>query len=85
MITRVAGVIEAEIDGDRVLLEPKSLRYFGLERVGARIWDLLGNDGLTEDDLVRRLLAEFEVSEGTCRADVRDFLAAAAKVDVIQL
>ena len=84
MINRVAGVVEAEIDGERVLLTPKTLAYFALNGVGAQVWDLIGVQGATEESLVTDLLAEFDVDEATCRGGVTEFLSAAAEVGVLE-
>lgn len=43
-----------------------------LNLLGTEIWKLC--DGLSDDDIVARLLPEFEVDEDTLRADVREFL-----------
>lgn len=85
MITRVPGVIEADIDGERVLLAPSSLTYFGLNGVGTRVWDHIGESGIDEHALITSLLEEFDVDEGTCRTDVHEFLLAAESAEVIVL
>ena len=85
MVERVSGVIEATVDGDRVLLAPSNLAYFGLNPVGARVWDLIGADGIGLDELIAALAAEYEVDDATCRADVSDFLQAAEKAAVVRL
>lgn len=48
--------------------------YIGLDKTGARIWDLL--DTLTDEDAIcAQLLEEFEVGEEQCRTEVDAFLA----------
>lgn len=84
MITRVDGVVEADIDGERVLLAPSSLTYFGLNPVGARVWDLVGSDGIVKESLLDQLLSEFDVDAETCRTDVDDFITAATKAGTVQ-
>ena len=44
-----------------------------LNEVGADIWKLLPEVG-TEDELVARLLEDYDVDEETLRADVSEFL-----------
>lgn len=85
MYKRVAGVVEAEVDGERVLLAPSSLAYFGLNAVGARVWDLVGERPQSLADLVATLTLEYDVDEATCRTDVSQFLATAADAVVIEL
>jgi hypothetical protein len=85
MISRADGVVEAEIDGERVLLAPSSLTYFGLNYVGARVWDLVGEAGKDRSELITELCSEFDIDLRTCELDVTDFLLAAEKAEVIRL
>lgn len=85
MISRVDGVVEAEIDGERVLLAPSSLTYFGLNYVGSRVWDLVGDEGKDRAELITELCAEFDIDLRTCELDVTDFLLAAEQAEVIRL
>lgn len=73
-IGRAAGVVEAQFDDVRVLLND-DLEYLGLDEVGQRIWDLL-EEPSSLGELVDRLTDEYEVDEATCRADVSRFLDA---------
>lgn len=53
------NVLMQEVGGEAVLLDLTGERYFGLNKVGTRIWELLG----TQSDLVQlhaRLCEEFE-------------------------
>ncbi|MGM9601751.1 MAG: PqqD family protein [Faecousia sp.] len=45
----------------------------GLNEVSARIWELLPEVS-GEEELVSRLLSEYEVEESRLRSDVKDFL-----------
>lgn len=85
MIKRLDGVVEADIDGERVLLAPSSLSYFGLNGVGARVWDHIGSDGIESDTLIDSLLAEFDVDRETCSQDVDGFLKAATKAGTLTI
>lgn len=85
MIKRVEGVVEADIDGERVLLAPASLGYFGLNAVGARVWDLVGQEGTSVTELISQLTSEFDVDLTTCEADVQTFLRAATQAGAIQV
>lgn len=84
MYKRVAGVVQAEVDGERVLLAPSSLGYFGLNAVGAHVWDLLEQGPQGVSDLVSALVAEYDVDDATCHADVTQFLVTASDAAVIE-
>ncbi len=68
------SVVSAEVDGETVLLDLNGDVYFGLDAVGADVWNLLGA-GATEDMLVARLLEMYDVDEDRLRADVHALVA----------
>jgi hypothetical protein len=84
VIKRTTDVVEADIDGERLLLAPSTFAYFGLNDVGARVWDLIGVHGKELDDILDALIAEFDVDRETCRRDVEEFLQAAVQAGTVQ-
>ncbi|MGH2457754.1 MAG: PqqD family protein [Chloroflexota bacterium] len=66
-------VVCAELDDEMVLLNVETGIYFGLDAVGTQIWTLL-TEGATEDEIVARLLDEYEVPAPELRGDVSSFL-----------
>ena len=64
-------VLHQTVAGESVLLDLRSQKYFGLNQVGTRVWELL----LDQADLVaarERLLDEFEVSPAELEKDLDD-------------
>lgn len=61
------------LDGETVLLNLESERYFGLDRVGTRLWELLLETDSVET-AVQRMLGEFDVAEAVLRSDVERLL-----------
>ncbi len=61
------------VAGETVLLDLRSEKYFGLNAVGTRVWDLLQE---TDDvgAIRERLLSEYEVAEAQLDADLNDLL-----------
>jgi hypothetical protein len=62
-------VLFQELQGEAVLLKLNSGSYFGLDPVGTRIWHLI----VAKEELVevaRSIVAEFDVSEEQCAADL---------------
>ena len=53
-----------------------------LNETGAFAFRLLGED-ITEDQLARRLMAEYDVSEETVRRDMESFLSALKEADAL--
>jgi hypothetical protein len=67
------NVLFQQINNECVLLDMDSEQYFGLNDVGARIWQILSEDGDTEKAL-SLLLAEYETDEITLRTDMVNLL-----------
>ena len=68
------SVATADLGGESVLLDPTSGRYFGLNEVGSRIFELLG-EPRSVSELVEILVQEYEVGESRLRADVEAFVS----------
>jgi hypothetical protein len=72
LMTRVTvpeSVLFRDLDGESVLLETGSGRYYGLDGVGTRMWNLLRQHGEIEA-VCRDLLLEYDVPEGRLREDL---------------
>ena len=63
-----------ETDGEVVALDEQSLVYLNANPTGAVLWQTLAK-GATREELIRGLVAEFEVNEATAAVDVDRFLA----------
>jgi hypothetical protein len=68
-VTVPESVLFRDLDGEAVLLETASGRYYGLDEVGTRMWSLLQIHGEI-GAVCRALLAEYDVSEERLRADL---------------
>ncbi|MFZ5475952.1 MAG: PqqD family protein [Myxococcota bacterium] len=75
MITRATRVrwhpdtLFRNLDGEAVLLGGDVAEYYGLDPVGTRVWELVGEHG-SVDAVVAAVLREFEVGEAEALADV---------------
>jgi len=61
------------MDDEIVMMHPESGKYFALNPVAARIWELLETPHNLQE-IVSKLLTEFDVTPETCKAQVSDFL-----------
>jgi len=61
------------VDRAAVILNAEQHAYFGVNRVGARIWGLLETPR-TVTELIRILLGEFAIEESVCRRETEAFL-----------
>jgi hypothetical protein len=70
MKIQVSGdVVTRNLAGEAVLLDLASGTYFGLDEVGTRIWQLLGEHG-SDEPVVAALLDEYDIDEARIRADL---------------
>lgn len=75
-------VLTQTLDDEVVLLHLVTGRYFGLEPIGSRIWQLLGELGDTEAVLAQ-LLTEYQVDEARLRQDLDDLLASLIEAQLL--
>lgn len=61
------------MDDQVIVADMRSGRYLGLDDVGARVWDLIG-EGATRERIVERLSAEYDVAGGVLERDVQRLL-----------
>jgi hypothetical protein len=72
-IVRRAGALTAPVDEELVMLDSEESRYFGLNDVGASIWELLERPS-TVAEICGKLTEEYRVAPETCREQVSDFV-----------
>lgn len=71
---RKRGLHEATLDGsDTVLLDVETSKYYDLNLVASRIWQLL-EQPRSPDELCETLQDEFDVDPADCKAQVEAFL-----------
>ena len=69
--TIIAGKdpVTSEMANEVAILNPKSGMYFGLDMVGARIWELI-KEPMTVKDIRNIILDEYEVDVDRCEKDL---------------
>jgi hypothetical protein len=77
-------VLLRELDGESVLLDLNSERYYGLDEVGTRMWQLLAGSSSVED-AYQSLLKEYDVEPERLRQDMRDLLSELVDNGLIKL
>lgn len=82
-LRRIAGVETRLLDGAAVLVIPHQHLYFAINRVGARIWELLAEPQSLET-LAAILATEFDIDEPQCRQEADAFLQQLVAQNLIQ-
>jgi len=68
-VTVPTEVLVSKVGEESVMLDLNSERYFGLDAVGTRMWELLGSHG-TVEAAYAALLEEFDVDAEQLRLDL---------------
>ena len=84
VVVRSAEPLTARVDDEVVMLDTRQGCYFGLDRTGAAIWDLLDTPRSVED-LCRALVERYDVPPETCRAEVVSFLTELADAGLVEV
>jgi hypothetical protein len=66
-------VMSRLVGDETVLLDLESGIYFGLDGVGKRIWEKIG-EGLTLGEVAEVIVSEYEVDEAQAQSDVIEFV-----------
>ena len=66
-------VMSGLVGNETVLLDLESGMYFGLDLVGKRIWEAIG-EGLTLGEIAAIIVSEYEVEVNQAQADVIEFI-----------
>lgn len=63
-----------DLNGEAVILSLKNGKYYGLNTIGAEIWNLIRKP-IRVSKIVKNFLSEFDVDEQECLAEVESFLS----------
>ena len=72
-ISRSTDQVSTELQGDAVILNVKTGKYFNLNSVGSHIWKLL-EEPKSMLSIVEAILSEYDVERARCEEDVFNVL-----------
>lgn len=90
MVTLDSSVVVAseqlasDLAGEAVILNMRNGTYYGLDKVGARIWSLIQTPRLVEE-VSATLLEEYDVTPEQCRQDLIALLRQLADEGLIEV
>jgi len=67
--SRNSKTISGRLHDEMVMMDPEQGKYFSLNQVATRIWDMLEGE-LTIDELCAMLREEYEVESHRCNEEV---------------
>lgn len=77
-------VLFQELQGEAVLLNLETERYYGLDDIGTRIWQLLAQSG-DVNAAFEQLLREYNVEEEVLRQDMGQWIAKLSEAKLIKV
>ena len=73
-----------EFNDEKVMMNMDKGKYYALNEVGSRIWDLINKD--TEvSEIIKALLEEYDVSEEECTKEVISYLEDLYNAELIEV
>jgi hypothetical protein len=81
-VKATSDVLCQDVGGEVVLLDLASERYFGLDPVGTRIWNLIDRDH-TLQDVLETLCAEYDAPRERLQGDLLALVAQLADAGLV--
>ena len=75
LLKRKDGLMTASMNGEAVMMDISTGKYYNLGETGGRIWELL-EQPMTILQLQEALVAEYDVTAEQCLNDVQNFIGA---------
>ncbi len=80
--TRNTRTISGRLHDELVMMDIEQGKYFSLNPVATRIWDLLENP-VSVEELCRHLTDEYDVDSSRCRDEVVELLEGMARLGLV--
>jgi trimethylamine:corrinoid methyltransferase-like protein len=85
LLIRANGdVVFCELSGELALLDLQSNTYYGLNKVGARIWEMI-QEPRSVSQLCEAVVEHYDVDPVRCRADVEALVRQLADARLVRL
>lgn len=84
ILKRKQDQLFSEIDGEVVMLSVENSEYYGMDKVGSHIWQLIEKP-VSLKQLIGLLLDEYEVTEEQCMEDTLKFIEQLMDKDLVEI
>ena len=84
IIRRSGDQLSCDLDGEAAILQVATGQYFGLNEVGALVWECLENAS-SVGKLHQALLDAYEVESERCRSDLESLLMELADSGLVEI
>jgi Coenzyme PQQ synthesis protein D (PqqD) len=76
--------VSCDLEGEAAILNLKNSVYYGLDPVGARVWQLI-QEPMTLGQIRDVLRAEYDVEAAQLEADIRDLVEQLAEQGLVEI
>ena len=83
-ISPTQGQISSELSGEAIILNLDSGIYYGLNEVGARVWELI-QQPRSFSELLDALIEEYDVSIEDCKQDLTKILIELREANLVEI
>ena len=66
-------LLQSEIDGETIMMSIDNGKYYGLNTVASRIWEILKTEPLLSE-LINKLIEEYNIAPTQCENETKEFL-----------
>lgn len=80
-----AEQVSSQVSGEVVILNHEQGVYYGMEQVGATLWQALESGTKSFDELCFLIRAEYEVDQQTCETDVSALLQELINKNLVEI
>jgi len=84
ILRRKQDQLSSEIDGEVVMLSIENSEYYGMDKVGSHIWQLIEKP-ISLKQLIGILLDEYEVAEEQCTEDTVKFIEQLMEKELVEI
>ncbi|MFA0833866.1 MAG: PqqD family peptide modification chaperone [Methanobacterium formicicum] len=77
-------VVSCDLGGETAMLDMKEGIYYGLNEMGTIIWEFI-QEPVTLQEIVDKILGEYEVDEETCFADLVELIEQMVKNRLVEI
>mgnify|MGYP000628421697 FL=1 len=84
VVSRRNDIDTTDLNGEIVMMDLEKGRYFSLNGVGSRIWEII-EEPIGINKIVDSLLEEYDVSRNECEENVLEFLGKLDDANIISV
>lgn len=84
IVVQNSNLDAVDMDGEKVMMNLERGKYYGLNSIASRIWELIDKPQLVKN-LIMGLLMEYDVDEKICEKNVLTFLEKMYKEELIHI